>query len=108
MSTNFFTNEGQNTLLNKIEGVFKYNKLSDNFGKDFEKGFTKDFTKELADRQQIILEILSANPAFSARAISEKVPVSERTIENDLAVLKKYGLIRRIGGRKEGYWQVLI
>ncbi|MBQ7648434.1 MAG: HTH domain-containing protein [Paludibacteraceae bacterium] len=40
--------------------------------------------------------------------ISEKVPVSERTIENDLAVLKKYGLIRRIGGRKEGYWQVLI
>lgn len=108
MSTNFFTNEGPNTLLNKIEGVFKYNKLSDNFGKDF----IKDLTKELADRQQIILEILSANPAFSARAISEKisekVPVSERTIENDLAVLKKYGLIRRIGGRKEGYWQVLI
>lgn len=104
MSTNFFTNEGQNTLLNKIEGVFKYNKLSDNFGKDF----IKDFAKELTDRQQIILEILSANPAFSARAISEKVPVSERTIENDLAVLKKYGLIRRIGGRKEGYWQVLI
>ena len=97
---------------NFFHTVFNYNKLSDNFGKDFGKGFIKDLTKELADRQQIILEILSANPAFSARAISEKisekVSVSERTIENDLAVLKKYGLIRRIGGRKEGYWQVLI
>ena len=93
---------------NFFHTVFNYNKLSDNFGKDFGKGFIKDLTKELTDRQQIILEILSANPAFSARAISEKVPVSERTIENDLAVLKKYGLIRRIGGRKEGYWQVLI
>ena len=93
---------------NFFHTVFNYNKLSDNFGK----GFIKDFTKEPADRQRIILEMLSANPAFSARAISEKisekVPVSERTIENDLAVLKKYGLIRRIGGRKEGYWQVLI
>ena len=92
---------------NFFHTVFNYNKLSENFGKDF----GKDFTKELSDRQRIILEILSANPAFSARAISEKIsekiPVSERTIENDLAVLKKYGLIRRIGGRKEGHWVVI-
>ena len=27
MGTNFFTNEDQNTLLNKIEGVFKYKKV---------------------------------------------------------------------------------
>ena len=27
METNFFTNENQNTLLEKIEGVFKYKKV---------------------------------------------------------------------------------
>ena len=27
MGTNFFTNENQNTLLEKIEGVFKYKKV---------------------------------------------------------------------------------
>ena len=27
MGTNFFTNEKENTLLEKIEGVFKYKKL---------------------------------------------------------------------------------
>ena len=27
MSSNFFTNENQNTLLNKIEGVFQYKKV---------------------------------------------------------------------------------
>lgn len=45
---------------NFFHTVFNYNKLSDNFGK----GFIKDFTKEPADRQRIILEMLSANPAF--------------------------------------------
>lgn len=97
---------------NFFHTVFNYNKLSDNFGKDFGKGFTKGFTKELTDRQRIILEILSTNPAFSARAISEKIsekiPVSERTIENDLAVLKKYGFIRRVGSRKEGHWEIIV
>ena len=28
MGTNFFTNEKENTLLEKIEGVFKYNNTS--------------------------------------------------------------------------------
>ena len=28
MGTNFFTNEKENTLLEKIEGVFKYKKLN--------------------------------------------------------------------------------
>lgn len=97
---------------NFFHTVFNYNKLSDNFGKDFGKGFIKGFTKELTDRQRIILEILSTNPAFSARAISEKIsekiPVSERTIENDLAVLKKYGFIRRVGSRKEGHWEIIV
>ena len=55
--------------------------------------------------------MIIADPFLSAKAISEKIsekiPVSERTIENDLAVLKKYGLIRRIGGRKEGHWVVI-
>ena len=93
---------------NFFHTVFSYNKLSDNFGKEFGKGFTKEPT----ERQRVILELLSTNPTFSAKAISEKisekVPVSERTIENDLAALKKYGLLRRIGGRKGGHWEIIL
>ena len=38
--------------------------------------------------------------------ISEKIDVTDRTIENDLAQLKKMGILTREGGRKEGRWVV--
>jgi len=39
---------------------------------------------------------------------SEKFTVTDRTIENDLAHLKKIGILVREGGRKEGKWVIKI
>lgn len=89
---------------NFFHTVFNYNKLSDNFGK----GFIKDLTKELADRQQIIMDILRNDCTLTSQKISQKINVSSRTIIEDIKALQQLGFIRRIGGRKEGYWQVLI
>ncbi len=52
---------------------------------------------------------------MSAKAISEKISektsekftVTDRTIESDLAHLKKIGILVREGGRKEGYWKII-
>ena len=33
-----------------------------------------------------------------------KTGVSERTIKRDIAYLQSIGLLRRVGGRKEGHW----
>jgi len=38
--------------------------------------------------------------------MSEKEGTNERTIERDLAKLKKMGILTREGGRKEGKWVV--
>ena len=38
--------------------------------------------------------------------MSEKEGTNERTIERDLAKLKKLGVLTREGGRKEGKWVV--
>ena len=89
---------------NFFHTVFNYNKLSDNFGK----GFIKDLTKELADRQQIIMDILRNDCTLTSQKISQKINVSSSTIIEDIKALQQLGFIRRIGGRKEGYWQVLI
>lgn len=79
----------------------------------------KDGVKELTERQKIIIEMISADPFLSAKTISEKISektsektsekftVSDRTIENDLAQLKKKGILAREGGRKEGKWVIL-
>ena len=38
--------------------------------------------------------------------MSEKNSVDERTIERDLAKIKKLGILRRKGGRKNGEWEI--
>ncbi len=61
------------------------------------------------------MEIISANPSLSARAISErmsekvseKTQVVDRTVERDIAKLKKMGVLTREGGRKEGHWVIV-
>ncbi len=68
--------------------------------------------KGLTERQRLVLEIISTEPSLSAKAISEKtsektsekISVSDRTIESDIAQLKKKGILSREGGRKEGKW----
>ena len=59
--------------------------------------------------------MIIADPFLSAKAISEKISektsekigVTARTIENDLAQLKKLGILTREGGRKEGKWIIM-
>ena len=69
---------------------------------------------ELTERQKEILEMIAVEPSLTAKSISEKVSekvsekanVTSRTIENDLAQLKKKGIIKREGGRKNGHWVI--
>ena len=72
---------------------------------------TKDAPKEVTDRQKVIIEMIVADPFLSAKEISEKtsekIGVTARTIENDLAQLKKLGILTREGGRKEGKWIIM-
>ena len=74
----------------------------------------------LSERQKMILAIIAEFPSLSAKGISEKVSekvsektseklvVSDRTIETDLARLKKAGIVVRKGGRKEGRWVITV
>ena len=77
---------------------------------------------DLSERQKLILAIITEFPSLSAKGISEKISekasektsektsekivVTDRTIETDLARLKKLGILVREGGRKEGRWVI--
>ena len=65
------------------------------------------------------MELIALNPSLSAKAISEKVSekmsekasgkasITDRTIENDMAKLKKLGILTHEGSRKEGRWIIV-
>ena len=65
----------------------------------------KNVLKELSEKQKVIIEMIIADPFLSAKAISEKISekegTNERTIERDLAKLKKMGILTCESGRKE-------
>lgn len=62
---------------------------------------------KLFDRQQIIVSIIRSNPTVSAKQMSETLSVTSRTIERDLALMQKAGIIRHEGSDKTGVWVIL-
>lgn len=62
---------------------------------------------KLSDRQQIIVSIIRSNPTVSAKQMSETLSVTSRTIERDLAVMQKAGVIRHEGKDNAGVWVIL-
>ena len=76
------------------------------FNASMEANDTKDDTKQLTDRQQIILDLIREDETITISQMIQKIQVSEITIKRELSILKKMGVLERIGGRKEGKWLI--
>jgi len=61
---------------------------------------------DLTENQLEIIENIRLNSKISAVKLSEKVGISKRKIEENLAKLKALNAIKRVGGTR-GYWEVL-
>jgi len=59
----------------------------------------------LTENQQSIIQSMKANPKVSAAKLSKIVDISKRKVEENVAKLKKMGLVERVGGTR-GYWEV--
>ena len=77
-----------------------------NVGKDG--NVTKDVTKELTDRQRVIIKMIREDAYVTTYEMSQKTGVVTRTVKRDLEYLQSAGIIIRIGGRKDGHWEILI
>lgn len=62
---------------------------------------------DLNDTQQKIVKLLSENPQLSAVKLAEKIGVASRNIENNIKMLKEYGILIRHGSPKNGYWEII-
>jgi ATP-dependent DNA helicase RecG len=80
-------------------------------GRDVEKGVEKSSYESSYESSQKtdgkILALLSQNPALSAKQLGERLHISSRAVQKQLASLKGQGRLRRIGPDKGGHWEVL-
>ena len=62
---------------------------------------------KLTERQQKILNLIKESPTITGRQMSETLSVSQRTIERDLSVLQKMGVLRHEGKDNDGAWHII-
>jgi ATP-dependent DNA helicase RecG len=62
---------------------------------------------KLTNNQKSIIEIIKINPSVSARELVPQVGISHRKIQENIAKLKEYGIIERIGSPKGGHWEII-
>jgi len=55
----------------------------------------------------LLLFLIALKPEISALEASEKIGVSDRTIESYFAQLKET-ILQRIGPDKGGYWKIIV
>ena len=61
---------------------------------------------KLTERQHKILNLIKELPTISAKQMSETLSVTTRTIERDLSLMKKTGILKREGKDNDGVWIV--
>ena len=62
--------------------------------------------ERLVENQQKMLRMIANNPRLSKREMAEKLGISTTAIDKNIEMLKKKGLLRRVGGAKGGYWEI--
>jgi ATP-dependent DNA helicase RecG len=61
---------------------------------------------KLSERQQKILNLIKESSTITDKQMSETLSVSQRTIERDLSVLQKKGVLKCEGKDNDGMWEL--
>lgn len=62
---------------------------------------------KLNERQQKMLYLIKESPTITGKQLSEILSVSQRTVERDLSLLKKKGILMRQGKDNDGTWIIV-
>ena len=63
--------------------------------------------EKLSSNQQKIIEAIVKHPIISAKALGDLLGISPRKVQNNLAKLKRIGILKRVGADRGGHWEVI-
>lgn len=73
------------------------------------KNVQKDVLKQLTERQIFILELIVQTPNITLKEMSNRIPVSVKTVQRDFAAMKELGIeIIRKDGKTYGEWYIKV
>ena len=74
--------------------------------RDLRINIDKNNNKPLS-RESRILELMKTNPKISVDELANRINVSPRTIKSLIAILVQESKIKRVNGKRYGYWEIL-
>ncbi len=66
----------------------------------------KSSVKSSVNTAKKILQLFSEDPNITIKEIAEKLKLTSRAIEKQIATLKKENKIKRVGSARKGYWKL--
>ena len=99
---NFTQNKSENE---NISDKSKIN-FTDNFTESATENFTQNKVYSLNSSQKAVLDKIIKNPNLTSNEISKLVDMTPDTVRKNITYLKAFGIIKRIGSDRKGYWKV--
>ena len=81
--------------------------LNTNGAKGGVKDGVKDGVKELSDIQEVIVKEMLFNPFVTTSEMAQKTGIKFRTLQRHISQLQSIGIVVRVGGRKDGHWEIV-
>lgn len=76
---------------------------------DVLKNVQKDVLKQLTEKQIYILELITQTPNITLNEMSNRIPVSVKTVQREIAAMKELGIeIIRKDGKTYGKWYIKV
>ncbi len=69
--------------------------------------FTVTVHRKEEKSSEKILALLKAEPRLAASEVAERLEITQRAVEKQIAKLREDGRLRRIGPARGGHWEVL-
>lgn len=67
----------------------------------------KKLGEKLGEKQVKIIYFMEKDKFITIIKLSDKLNISTTAIEKDIKKLSRFGLIKRVGSAKGGYWEVI-
>lgn len=62
----------------------------------------------LSDNERVVLEAIASNPSITTSGIQAETRLSESTVYRTLRRLREKGILRRVGSKKSGKWEIAL
>ncbi len=100
--TGFFTTTFNRIIPDKTTNKTSGKNIAETSGKNIAETSGKKLNKT-CDR---IIKLIKNNPGITINRMVENLKITERSIYRNMHILQEEGILRRIGGRKQGYWEI--